>query len=97
MASPSITGKAPLYASRTFVIARSSKRYRRVTITIHVDEKVMDERGNPKNWEMVGPIGKKPKNYSFEPGTYELTFSHGSPQQLVRVKIDPDPGGGVVP
>jgi hypothetical protein len=91
-------GAPPLYNSRTFEIPSESGDYKEVTITLHVRR--IEKEGKVKQWEMFGPIGaagQKPELKKFDPGIYQLKFTQGSLQQLVRVKIDPDPGGGVVP
>ncbi|HEX9010091.1 MAG TPA: hypothetical protein VF804_06975 [Holophagaceae bacterium] len=46
------------------------------------------------DWEMNGPKGTR---LAFPAGTYTLEFPRHSPQPLVRLTIDPDPGGGRVP
>ena len=78
-------GTPPLYRSRTFEFDPEENL---ITITIDVSKET------ERSWVMMGPR-KKP--YTFPPGRYVLTFTKNTPQQLVRVKIDPDPGGGVVP
>lgn len=79
-----LLGPGPLYPSRTFVFNPNDPRRSNVTVTL----KVIGD------WEMKGPKGT---SLSFPAGTYTLEFPRHSPQPLVRLTIDPDPGGGRVP
>lgn len=74
----------PLYPSRTFVFDPDDTRKSRVSVSFKV----------VGDWEMNGPKGTR---LAFPAGTYTLEFPRHSPQPLVRLTIDPDPGGGRVP
>ena len=79
-----LSGPGPLYVSRTFDFDPDDLRKDQVTVSFEVQG----------DWEMKGPKGT---TLSFPAGDYTLEFPRHSPQPLVRLTIDPDPGGGRVP
>lgn len=79
-----------MYVSRTFEFHPEDRRNNgEITITFEVRK--TDKLGT---WEMEGP---GVENRNLGPGVFTLRFKRNSPQQLVSLKINPDPGGGRVP
>lgn len=78
----------PLYPSRSFLFDPNDPRGNTVTLEFEVQGE----------WTMFSPVGNTKAIPQVMPaGTYRLVFIRKSPQPLVRVTIDPDPGGGRVP
>ena len=83
--------RGPLYPHRTFFFDPYDPRGPKVCIEIEVQD----------DWVINGPPntlgGSKGSSQNIPAGIYKLEFVRNSPQPLVRVTIDPDPGGGKYP
>ena len=80
-----ISGRGPLYHSRTFEFDPQDPLWQRITIKVEAHGDWM-LKGEGRNGE-----------WPFPEGTYTLEFASRSPQPLTRITIEPDPGGGRVP